>query len=157
MAKPKDPTRSLRTRQDLGAIPAIQHNDAAGAQKNIDIEPAYLRTTTAGENVGPGKLVKISATPYDLELKDKAYSASATYQIGDIVTEAGGVYLCSTPVEIPEAFDAGKWVRKADAVVSGIVSSAGAIVSTGRWHNSVSVSGWLVDDDSQIDHIRIRD
>ena len=157
MAKPKEPQRVVRSRQDLGSIPAIQYNDSAGAQKNVSVQPAPLRPTTAGENVGPGKLIKIGAAVYGLELKSKAYSAASTYQIGDIVTEAGKVYMNTQPVDTPEAFDATKWLEKADAVIAGIPSVSGDIVTTGRWHNSVSVVGFLIDDDSKIDHTRVRD
>lgn len=155
--KPKEPQRVVKTRQDLGSITAIQYNDSAGAQKNLDVIPAPLRTTTAGENVGPGKLVKIAAVLYDLELKGKAYDVSATYQVGDIVTRSTFVYLNSQPVEKPEAFDAVKWIKKASALIEDIPSISGDIVTTGRWHNSVSVVGFLIDDDSKIDHTRVRD
>ena len=132
MAKPKVPQRSHTARQDLGSIPSITYVDSAGAQKNMGVEPGFLRATAAGENIGAGRLVKISASPYTLELKDKAYDVTALYQIGDIVTNAGKVYMNTQPVEIAEAFDSEKWIAKADSVIAGIVSVAGTIVSTGR-------------------------
>lgn len=42
-------------------------------------------------------------------LDASAYSASATYAINDLSLEAGNIYICTTAVTSPEAFDSGKW------------------------------------------------
>lgn len=38
-----------------------------------------------------------------------AYSAAATYSIGDLVLQGGNVYRCNTAIITPEAFNAAKW------------------------------------------------
>jgi len=152
----RKPLRKTRANQDLGAIESVSYNDAAGAKKFIPVQPAFTKATIAGEAVGAGKLVKISVATYTLELKNKVHSAASTYQKGDIVTTGGFVYVSNQDIA-PEAFDSGKWNEVATTTVVGIVAAVGDIVSTGRWHNSVSVAGWLVDDDSDIPLIRIRD
>ena len=152
----KQPGRNVNTNQDLGAIPAIEYNDAVGAKKVIMVEPTIIKATSASENVGAGKLVKLSATPYGLDMVGRVYSAAATYQQGDVVTETASVYM-ATEDNITGAFDATKWRKVADKSITGIPSAVGAIVSTGRWHNAITVAGWLVDDDSAMDYSRNRD
>jgi hypothetical protein len=152
----KEPNRSINTKQDLGAIDAIQHNDAVGAKKVMVVEATIVRATAASENVGAGRLVKLSATPYGLDLVGKVYAPAATYQRGDVVSETASVYLAQED-NITGTFDATKWRKVADKVIAGIPSAVGAVVSTGRWHNAVTVAGWLVDDESAIEYTRIRD
>jgi hypothetical protein len=45
-----------------------------------------------------------------------AYSAAATYAIGDKATEAGVNYRCREVISTPEAFDATKWTRIEDGL-----------------------------------------
>jgi hypothetical protein len=156
MANPKEPVRRVKARQDLGAIEAIAYNDAAGAKKVIIVEPPVIKAVLASENVGPGKLVKVTGASYTLDLLGKAYDAGATYQRGDVVTNGASVYMAQQD-NITGAFDASLWKEVADKVVGPVTIAAGTIVSTGRWHNTVTGAGFLVDDESFIPHTRIRD
>lgn len=153
---PKSPIRTISTRQDLGSIEAIKYNDATGAGKVIIVEPAIQRTVGASEIVGPGKYVKVTGTSYTLDLLGKAYSAAATYQRGDVVSQGADIYLAMED-SITGVFDASKWRRVAPKQISAIPIVAGSVVTTGRWHNTVTAAGFLVDDDSMIAHIRVRD
>jgi hypothetical protein len=152
----KQPGRSVNTNQDLGSIDAIKYNDAVGADKVIIVQPTVVRATTANEQVGAGKLILIAAGPYNLVMAGKAYSSSNQYQKGDIVVDSGNVYMANED-KITGTFDATKWILKAPATITGIPCSANSVVSTGRWHNSISVAGFLVDDDSEIKLSGIRD
>lgn len=152
----KQPNRGINTQQDIGAMEAIQHNDPAGAKKVIVIEAPVARATLANENVGGGRLVKIAAAPYGLDMVGRVYDSAQTYQKGDVVTSGSFVYLAQED-KITGAFDATKWRKVADKLITGITSTAGNVVSTGRWHNAVTVAGWLIDDDSTIEYTRIRD
>jgi hypothetical protein len=152
----KQPNRNVNTNQDLGSIEAIQYNDAVGAKKVIIVEPTIVRPTAASENVGAGRLVKLSATPYGLDLVGRIYDVTMTYMQGDVVTFGADVYLAQDD-KITGTFDDTKWRKVAAKQVLGIPSAVGAIVSTGRWHNAVTVAGWLVDDESTIEFTRIRD
>lgn len=152
----QEPKRSVNTKQDLGSIDAIQHNDAVGAQKVMIVQPTPKKTYSADEPVGAGKLILISAGPYDLKMLGRAYDSSKTYKQGDIVVDSGNVYLANQD-DITGAFDATKWILKAPATISAITCPANSVVSTGRWHNAISVNGWLVDDESEIKYTSIRD
>jgi len=152
----KQPNRSVNTRQDISAIDAIQHNDAVGAKKAIIVQPTIAKTTTAGEAVGAGRLVLIAATSYNLTMVGRDYNAAFTYQQGDVAVSGGFVYLCNAD-NVTGAFDSSKWVQKASATISAIPCANPSVVSTGRWHNAVSVAGFLVDDESAIEYTRIRD
>ena len=156
MSKARKPLRKTNANQDLGAIESIVYNDAAGAKKIIIVEPVVIRTVTGAENIGPGKYVKVTGTSYTLDLVDKAYSASSQYQKGDVVTESGNVYLAQQD-NITGTFDASKWSRVAIKSIGPITITAGSVVCTGRWHNTVSANGFLVDDDSFIALNRVRD
>ena len=61
----KEPNRSVNTKQDLGSIDAIQHNDAVGAKKVMVIQPTPKDVYAANSAVGAGKLILIAAGPYD--------------------------------------------------------------------------------------------
>ena len=152
----KEPNRGINTKQDLGSIDAIQHNDAVGAKKVMVVEPTIVRATTASENVGAGRLVKLSATPYGLDMVGRVYDSAKTYMQGDIVSETASIYMAYED-NITGAFDASKWRKVAAKTIAGIPSAVGAIVSTGRWHNAITVAGWLVDDESTIEFTRTRD
>lgn len=152
----RQPNRSVRTKQDISAIDAIQHNDPVGAKKAIIVQPTVVRATLASENVGAGKLVLIASATYGLDLVGKAYNASQTYMRGDVVSETASVYLAMED-RITGAFDASKWKKVADKAIAGIACPNPSVVSTGRWHNAITVAGWLVDDDSEIEYTRIRD
>lgn len=152
----RQPNRSINTKQDLGAVDAIQHNDAVGAQKNINVQPTVSRTTTASEPIGAGKLVLIAATSYGLDMVGRAYDSSKVYMRGDVVSETADVYLAMED-NITGTFDTSKWRRVAPKSIAAIPCTNPAVVSTGRWHNAITVAGFLVDDDSTIEYTRIRD
>lgn len=156
MAKPKEPIRNADSRQDIGAIDAITYNDATGAWKTIIVEPVVKRAVSGGEIVGPGKYVKVTGTSYTLDLLGKAYSASITYKRGDVVTESGDIYMALED-DVTGTFDASKWRKVAPKQVGPVTITAGAVVCTGRWHNTVTGAGFLVDDNSEIKHTNLRD
>lgn len=152
----KEPVRSVSTKQDLGSIDAIQHNDAVGAKKVMVVQPTPTKAISANEQVGAGKLILIAAGPYDLIMAGKNYDPAKTYKQGDVAVSGGNVYMASQD-NITGTFDASKWVLKAPATISAIPCPANSVVSTGRWHNSISVAGFLVDDESEIKLSGIRD
>jgi len=156
MAAPREPIRSTRERQDLGSIEAIKYNDPAGSGKMIIIEPVVKRPTILNEIVGPGSYVKVTGTSYTLDLLGRAYDVSKTYLKGDIVSSGADIYMALED-KITGAFDVTKWRRVAPKQIGPVTIVAGAVVCTGRWHNSVTGAGFLVDDNSEIRHISTRD
>ncbi len=155
----KRPKRRIRANDiDLDIISAAGWNDAAGAGKFIIIEPVVTRAVAGAENIGSGKLVKITGTSYTLDLIGRVYSSTPNkpYQKGDIVTESTDIYLAMQD-GIEGTFDAEKWKKVATKTVGPVTIVAGSVVSTGRWHNSVTTVGFLVDEDSDISHQRVRD
>lgn len=153
----KRPQRAVSANDfDLGSIEAHRWNDATGADKVIVVEPVVERAVIASENVGAGRLVKVTGTTYTLDLVGRAYDSAKTYQKGDVVTSGADVYLAMQD-QITGAFDATKWKKVAPKQVGPVAITAGAVVGTGRWHNTVTEAGFLVDEDSLIPHIRVRD
>jgi len=156
MSKAKDPIRRVRARQDIGAQESIRYNDATGADKVIIVEPAIARPVAAAEPIGSGKYVKVTGASYTLDALGKAYVPANTYQIGDVVENGGFIYIADKD-DITGAFDATQWRKVAPKTVGPIAITAGSVVTTGRWHNTVTVAGFLVDDESDIRHFRVRD
>lgn len=154
--KGKEPVRNTKARQDIGAIQSIKYNDQAGADKVMIVEPVVQKPVGAGEIVGAGKYVKVSGTSYTLDLLGRAYDSALTYYKGDVVSEGSNIYQANQD-NITGTFDASKWTLKAPKQVGPVSVTAGSVVCTGRWHNSVSVAGFLVADESDIKHIRVRD
>ena len=152
----KEPNRGVNTKQDLGSIDAIQHNDAVGAKKVVVVQATPARTCAANEAVGAGKLILIAATSYSLVMTGRDYDPAKTYQQGDIAVNSSVVYLCQQD-QVTGAFDASKWTAKAASTIAAIPCANPSVVSTGRWHNSISVAGFLIDDESNISYARIRD
>ena len=153
----KRPKRAVKVNDiDLDIIEAAGWNDAAGAKKVMVVEPVVKKAVAGGENVGSGKLVKVTGTTYTLDLVGRAYDSTKTYQKGDIVSNGTDIYQAMQD-QITGAFDDTKWRKVAPKQVGPVTITAGAVVSTGRWHNTVTGAGFLVDDDSSIPHIRIRD
>ena len=146
------PSRSIRkgTNQDLGGMQASKYNEAAGGDKVIIVEPVVKKPVAVDEIVGAGALVKVSSGgTYDLKCLGREYDPSRSYDLGDISVSGGKVYVCNED-RTTGAFDASKWIEKADAVISGIPVASGAVVPTGRWHNAISLAGFLVEDDTYI-------
>jgi hypothetical protein len=154
--KVKNPVRNTRAKQDIGAIQSIKYNDAAGADKMIIIEPVVVRAVGAAEAVGAGKYVKVTGATYTLDLVGRDFDAGTTYQKGDVVAEAGFIYMCRED-NVSGAFDASNWIKKAPKTVGPVPIIAGSVVCTGRWHNTVTGVGFLVDDESDMRHYRVRD
>lgn len=152
----KQPVRSIDTKQDLGAIDAMKYNDAVGADKVIIVQPTPTRAYSANEQVGAGKLILIAATSYNLVMAGKDYNAANTYAKGDVAVNGGFVYL-ATQDKITGTFDASKWRQVAPSTISAIPCNANSVVSTGRWHNSISVAGFLIDDETFINYNSTRD
>lgn len=157
MSSVKRPIRTTKGNQDLGSIESITYNDAAGCKKVMLVEPVVIRAVAGGEIVGAGKYVKVTGTSYTLDLLGKTYSASIAYQKGDVVTESGSIHMAMVDIPIPEAFDTTKWKKIRDKQVGPVTITAGSVVNTGRWHNSVTTAGFLVEDDSDAVQTRIRD
>lgn len=129
------------------------YNEAAGASKVMIVCPDIAGPYVGGTGIGAGKLIKITAAgTYSLTMENKAHDIATPYQKGMVVTEAGGVWVCSPEQgsTVTGAFDAQYWNRVADAVIAGIPNAAGDVVSTGRWHNAISVAGFVVEDESEI-------
>src|SRR5689334_3528779 len=103
----KEPNRSIKTKQDLGSIDAIQHNDAVGAKKVMVVQASPSRTCAANEAVGAGKLILIAATSYSLIMTGRDYNSANVYQQGDIAVNGGVVYLCQQD-KVTGTFDASK-------------------------------------------------
>lgn len=143
----RDPTRKASGQIDLGTIEDIEHNKSTGARKVMIVEPVIKRAVLATDHYDFGSYVKVTGTSYTLDCLGRAYDPLKTYNIGDIVTNGGFVYQANEN-NVTGAFDATKWKKVADKVIGPIPVSAGAVVSTGKWHNTVSAAGFLIDDDS---------
>lgn len=156
MSHPKDPVRRTKARQDLGAIESIKYNDATGADKVIIIEPVVKRAVAGGEIVGAGKYVKVTGASYTLDLLGKVYDVAGTYQKGDVASQGADIYMALED-NITGVFDATKWRKVAPKQVGPVTIVAGSVVCTGRWHNTVTAAGFLVDDESDMKHFRVRD
>jgi hypothetical protein len=70
-----------------------------------------------------------------------------TYRKGDVVTNGTSIYM-ATEDNITGTFDATHWQKVADKQIGPIAVVAGSTVCTGRWHNTVTANGFLVDDES---------
>jgi len=145
--------RSSHKTVDPGAICNDTYNEATGSVKMMIVQPDIKDIYLANSPIGAGKLIKIAAAgSYSLSMLGRDFSASTNYKKGNVTVNAGGVYVC----DIPEskvalgAFNAEQWTKVAPSVIASIPNNAGDIVSTGRWHNSISVGGFLVEDDSEI-------
>lgn len=142
--------RKLKQIWDMEHIQNVIYNEAAGAQKNITVEPVVKRATIANEQVGFGAYVKVAAgtTAYGMDCLGKAHDAGATYRRGDIVTQGTDVYVANQDIRDAHAFDAGEWTKVAPKQILAIPTYGGAVVSTGKWHNAITVAGFLLDDES---------
>ena len=148
---PRRPIRSHKNPvQDFGEMASNRYNEMAGADKVMIVQPDIEKATIADDDVGAGRYIKVAATGvYNLSCINKAHSKTRRYLVGDIAVNAGSVYMCNTDGTIGD-FDTTKWEKKALSVISSIPCNAGDIISTGMWHNSISVAGFLVADDTAI-------
>lgn len=138
---------SLRQVWDMDHIQNVIYNESTGAQKNINVEPVVKDTYTANAQVAFGSLIKVAAgtTDYTVACIGKAHSAASNYRRGDLVTQGGRVYICSQDID-PKAFDAADWCDVAPATIASIPTSGGAVICTGKYHNSINVNGFLIED-----------
>lgn len=141
------PKRKTVNQEDFGSMAAHNYNEPTAAKKIMIIEPVVIKAVTGAENVGFGKYVKVTGTSYTLDCVDKAYDSNKTYRKGDVVTNGTSIYM-ATEDNITGTFDATHWQKVADKQIGPIAVVAGSTVCTGRWHNTVTANGFLVDDES---------
>lgn len=133
--------------QDPHLISNTSYNEAAGAIKQIIVEPVVRRSVTAAEQLEPGSYVKVTGTSYTLRLLGKAYDSNRHYRKGDLAVQGGRVYVANSN-GITGTFDANFWTDVAAETVGPITITAGSVVSCGRYHNNLNAAGFLIDDDS---------
>jgi len=147
MSVNREPKRKPDSFNDINTISDVTYNEASGAKKVMIIEPVVTKAVIATDSYDFGSYVKVTGTTYTLDCLGKAHSALSTYNIGDIVTTGGFIYR-ATENKISGVFNASSWIQVSSKVIGPISISAGAVVSTGRWHNTVSAIGFLVEDPS---------
>ena len=139
---------------DLDHIGNIIFNEAAGAQMNLNVEPVISRTYTANTPIQYGSYIKVATgtTAYTMDCIGKAYDPAYTnYKRGDLVTNSGNIYIATISFVSGVAagtFDATKWTKVAAKQIANIPVTGGAVVCVGKYHNAISVSGFVVDDTS---------
>lgn len=135
--------------KDPFSIANEKYNEAAGAVKQIIVEPVVKEPVTANTLIPFGAYVKVTGTTYQLRLLGKVYDASKTYKRNDMVSQGGRVWIAQDD-NITGAFDSTRWANVAPETVGPVTISAGALVCCGRYHNNVNAAGFLIDDDSEI-------
>ena len=113
----------------------------------------------ASSPIGAGKLIKVTlGGVYSLEMIGRDFSAVTPYKKGNVVANGTKVYVC----DIPEgtialgAFNSEQWTAVADKTIAGIPCVAGDVIPTGRFHNAISVAGFIVEDESEISLNRVQ-
>lgn len=146
--------------KDLGAVGSEVYNEAAGANKVMIVQPDIKGPYAANTKIGQGRLVKITAAGvYSLVATGIDYDPTASYVYGSVAVQDGSVWVMSESKlnqVVTGTFDAQYWSKVAPAVIAGIPNAAGDVVSTGRWHNSINVAGFIVEDDTAIRFNRVR-
>lgn len=137
---------------DIEHIQNSTYNHPTGTQKNMTVQPVIKSAYAADTPVEFGSLIKITAGgTYAQKCLGKAYdSGYEHYRAGSIVTNGGFVYVANQDFQsgiAAGAFDADKWTKVAPDTITGIPNAAGDVVCTGRYHNAISVAGFLVEDD----------
>jgi len=141
--------RVFKMTWDMDYIQNAIYNDAAGAQKGINVQPVIKKAYAANEQVPFGSYVKITGGGvYSQVCVGKAHDPAKTYRRGDVVTEAGDVYVANQDITNAHAFAAGEWTKVAPATIAGIPNAAGDVVCTGKYHNAISVAGFLCEDET---------
>lgn len=146
--------RKLKQIWDVETITNVVYNEAAGAQMNLNVEPVIVDVYAANAQVEFGSYIKVAAgtTAYSVDCVGKAYdTAYANYRRGDLVTDGGFVWIANqdfAPGVAAGAFDTNKWTKVAPKTIAAIPVSGGATICVGKYHNSVNVNGFLVDDTS---------
>jgi hypothetical protein len=146
--------RKLRQIWDVDHIQNVIYNEASGSQMNLNVEAVVRDTYTANASVQFGTYIKVAAgtTAYTVDCVGKAYDTAYTnYRRGDLVTNGSDIYIANqdfTSGIAAGTFDAEKWVRVAPKTIASIPTTAGAVVCVGKYHNSINVNGFIVDDTS---------
>lgn len=147
--------RKLKQIWDVDHIQNVIYNEAAGAQMNLDVEPVVKDTYAANTQVTFGTYIKIGLgelSSYTVDCVGKAYdSAYQQYRRGDIVTNGSDIYIANQDFVsgiAAGAFDAEKWTRVAPKTIAGIPVAPGDVVCVGKYHNSIDLDGFVVDDTS---------
>jgi hypothetical protein len=145
--------RKFKKTFDMDQIQNGIYNEYSGAQKGMNIQPVVKSAYAANDQVEFGSLIKITAAgTYSQICTGKAYSTSYEHYVrGSIVTNGGRVYVANQdfqPNIAAGAFDSDKWTDVAADTIAGIPNAAGDVVCVGKYHNSISVNGFLVEDDS---------
>lgn len=142
--------RKLKQIWDMEHIQNVIYNEAAGAQKNITVEPVVKKATLANEIVGFGAYIKVATgtTGYGMDCLGRAHDPNKTYRRGDIVTQGADIYVANQDINNAHIFDAEEWTKVAPKQILAIPTYGGAVVSTGKWHNAITVAGFLLDDES---------
>ena len=144
--------RKNKITRDEESIQNTIYNEPSGSQKNINIEPVIKDVYVANAQTEFGDLIKVTAGgTYSQTCIGKDHSATNDYRRGDLAVSGGSVYVCAQD-HSARAFDAsaetGLWTRVAPETITGIPVTAGQTVCVGKWHNSISLAGFLVDDSS---------
>jgi hypothetical protein len=139
--------RVINKTKDIFVIANEVYNESAGANKVMLVEPVVIKPVSAIDALPLGSYVKVTGTTYTLDLINKAHNPATEYNIGDLVTNGGFVYSAQER-NIKGTFDASKWRLEAIKSIGPIAITAGSVVCVGPFHNTVSVAGFLVDDDS---------
>jgi len=145
----KKPHRITGKNTDPASIEVIEYNEASGSRKVMIVEPVVKKAVIATDSYSFGSFVKVTGTAYTLDCLGKAYNVALVYNRNSLVTNGGFVYLAQED-GITGAFDATKWIKIADKVVGPVTVTAGSVVSCGKYHNSVSAIGFLIDEDSLV-------
>lgn len=145
--------------RDMDSIQNTIYNEPTGSQKNINIEPVIRDVYVANTSIDFGSYVKVAAgsISYDMVCNGREHSPTNAYRKGDIVTSGGQVYVAVVNIKAGKAFDGtdtdGDWTRVAPQTISGIPVTGGATVCVGKYHNSISVGGFIVDDSSTFSRV----
>jgi len=144
--------RSFKKVSDVDEIQNCIFNEAAGVQKVMNIEPVIKDVYSANDSVPFGSYIKLASgtTDYTVSCVGKDHNPNSKYQIAQIVVEGGQVYVANKDIKNPKAFDVQDWTRVAPATIAGIPVDGASTICVGKWHNSINVSGFLVEDDTTI-------
>jgi hypothetical protein len=135
--------------KDPYAIQNESYNESAGAIKYMAVEPVVKRAIGVDDLAPFGSYIKVIGTSYTLRLLGKDYDSSRIYRQNQLAVSGGRVYI-SLADHVSGVFDASKWRDVAPSTVGPVAITSGAVVCTGRYHNNINASGFLVEDDSEI-------
>jgi hypothetical protein len=144
--------RKNKSVQDIGLLENVVYNESAGAKKIIIIEPVVRSAVGASDSYAFGSYVKVTGTTYTLDCLGKAHSSSVVYRRGDLVTVTTTIYVANQD-NVTGTFDASKWAAVSTKQIGPVTITAGSVVCVGKWHNTVSVAGFLVEDESVISKV----